>query len=409
MIDVCMATRTIRQPSPAKSNEVIMPETAKTPTIYKGLENVFADETRISEVDGQNGRLTLRGYDITELAHGADFEEVAYLLWHGRLPTKAEYRAQRSEISAARQLPAASIDVLKAVAPHASGMHVLRIGASTLSIGDGEVDQPTPEGSRRRAARLQAQMSAIVAHAYRLSRGEPIVTPLPEHGLAEGFLYMLEGRTPDPARVAGLNAYFVAVAEHGFNASTFTGRCVVATDSDMVSGLTAAIGALKGPRHGGVPGPVLTMLTAIGASEKADAWIRNEMAAGRRIMGFGHRVYKVRDPRAALLQAAAEKMADQTGDRELLELTKAVEATTVRVLAELKPGRDLFANVELYAAMILHAVGIPSEIFTPVFGVGRTAGWTAHMIEQLEDNRLIRPSAVYTGPRGLKWKSMTER
>jgi citrate synthase len=177
----------------------------------------------------------------------------------------------------------------------------------------------------------------------------------------------------------------------------------------MVSALTGAIGALKGPKHGGVPGPVLTMLEAIGAPHNAEQYIRNEMLAGKRIMGFGHRIYKVRDPRAALLSDAAEKMANITGDRHLLELTEAVEQTTVKVLAELKPGRDLFANVELYAALILHAVNIPSELFTPVFAMGRTAGWTAHMLEQIEDNRLIRPNSIYVGPKGLQWKPIEER
>jgi citrate synthase len=256
---------------------------------------------------------------------------------------------------------------------------------------------------------LLAQMPALVAHTWRLHQGLELIEPKPEHGVAQGFLYLLEGKEPEQARVDGLNAYFVAIAEHGFNASTFTARVVASTNSDMVSALTAALGALKGPAHGGVPGPVLKMLKAIGTPDKADAFIRGEMAAKRRIMGFGHRVYKVRDPRAAILGQAAEKMATDTGDRALLDLTQAVEETTVRVLAELKPGRDLYANVELYAALILHAVDVPSEIFTPCFGIGRTAGWTAHILEQYSDNRLFRPSSIYVGPRELTWKPLDER
>jgi len=269
------------------------------------------------------------------------------------------------------------------------------------------VDSLDLASAKRRAARLQAQMSAIVAHTWRLRQGQPIVEPKPEHGLAAGFLHMLEGVEPDPARVDGLNAYMVAVSEHGLNVSTFCARVAISTDSDMVSALTAAVGALKGPKHGGVPGPVLDMLRAIGTPAQTDAYIRAEMAAGRRIMGFGHRIYKVRDPRAALLSAAAEKMAALTNDYELLNLTKSVEQTTMDVLAELKPGRDLYANVELYAALILHAVGVPSELFTPVFA--RTAGWTAHMIEQLDGNRIIRPDSLYTGPRDLHWQPMDTR
>jgi citrate synthase len=379
------------------------------PRVAKGLEGIVAAATHIAEVNGELGRLTLRGYDIRELSGKVSFEEVAYLLWHGKLPNRAEYEALKQEMSAARELHPAALEAMKQVAPHAEGMHLLRMGASMLSLGDDDIDSLSVESARRRASRLTAQMPAVVAHMWRMHKGLPIVPPKPEHGLAEGFLYMLEGKEPDPARVDGLNAYLVAVSEHGLNASTFTARVVISTDADMVSAQTAAIGALKGPKHGGVPGPVLKMLNAIGSPDRAEAYIRRELAEGRRIMGFGHRVYKVRDPRAAILSEAAERMVEITGDRKLLDLTRAVEQTTVEVLAEVKPGRDLYANVELYAALILHEVGIPSELFTPTFAVGRTAGWTAHMIEQMEDNRLIRPQSVYVGPRGLKWQPMDER
>ncbi len=379
------------------------------PQVAAGLEGIVAAATHIAEVDGEKGRMTLRGYDVGELSGRVNFEEVCYLLWHGKLPSQAEYQALVAEMSGARELPGPALAALRELAPHAEGMHVLRMGASMLSIGDGDVDDLSVPSSQRRAARLQAQMPALVAHTYRLKAGKEIVSPRPEHGLAQSFLYMLEGEEPDPARVEALNAYLVAVSEHGLNASTFTGRCVISTSSDMVSALTAAICALKGPRHGGVPGPVLKMMNEIGAPDKADAYIRNELAQGRRIMGFGHRIYKVRDPRAALLSDAAEKLARRTGDRHLLELTQAVEETTVRVLAEVKPGRDLYANVELYAALILHAVGVPSELFTPIFAIGRTAGWTAHMIEQLGETKIIRPESVYTGPRGLSWQPMAQR
>jgi citrate synthase len=377
--------------------------------IARGLEGVVAAATNIAEVDGEHGRLTLRGYDISELCGQASFEEVAYLLWHGKLPNRSEYDSLLAEMRAARELPGPALAALRDLAPAADGMHILRMGASTLSIGDSDVDSLDKASCQRRAARLQAQMPALVAHAYRLKTGQDIVHPKPEHGLAEGFLYMLEGKEPTQARVDGLNAYLVAVSEHGLNASTFTGRVVMSTSSDMVSALTAAICALKGPRHGGVPGPVLQMMEKIGSPDKADAFIRGEMAAGRRIMGFGHRIYKVRDPRASQLTKAAEKMAEVTGDRRLLDLTKAVEQTTVRVLHELKPGRDLYANVELYAALILHAVGVPSELFTPIFAIGRTSGWTAHMIEQLDETKIIRPESVYVGPKDLKWSPLEAR
>ena len=384
-------------------------ETKPAPQVARGLEGIVAAATNIAEVDGEKGKLTLRGYDVSELSGNVEFEEVCYLLWHGKLPNKSEYDTLKAEMIAARQLPAPVLAALKTLAPHAEGMDIVRMGASMLSIGDSEINSLDLDSCRRRAARLQAQMPALVAHAYRVKSGKEIVEPKPEHGVAAGFLYMLEGVEPDPARVAGLNAYMVAVSEHGLNASTFTGRVVMSTDSDMVSALTAAIGALKGPKHGGVPGPVLKMLEAIGEPERATDFIRNEIRSGRRIMGFGHRVYKVRDPRAALLSDAAEKMANLTGDFHLLNLTKSVEETTVRVLSEEKPGRDLYANVELYAALILHAVGIPSELFTPVFAVGRTSGWTAHMLDQIEDARLIRPASIYVGPRDLKFVPMGDR
>lgn len=386
-----------------------MSDTQTTPPVARGLEGIVAAATNIAEVDGANGKLTLRGYDISELSGNVEFEEVCYLLWHGKLPNRAEFDALKAEMSAARKLPESVLTALRSVASGAAGMDDLRIGASMLSIGDADINSLDLDECRKRAARLQAQMSCLVAHTYRLGQGKDIVEPKPEHGLAQGFLYMLEGEEPDPARVAGLNAYLVAVAEHGLNASTFTARVIISTDSDMVSALTGAIGALKGSKHGGVPGPVLKMLQAIGTPENADAFIRKEMEEGRRIMGFGHRVYKVRDPRAALLSDAAERLADRTGDKHLLTLTKTVEETTVRVLAELKPGRDLYANVELYAALILHAVDVPSEIFTPIFAIGRTSGWTAHMLDQIEDARLIRPASIYVGPRDYKFVPMDER
>ena len=379
------------------------------PVIHDGLKGVVAAATHIAQVDGQNGRLTLRGYDISELSGKVDFEEVCHLLWTGRLPNQAEYDALRAEMARGRELHPATLTTLRACAPHADGMDILRIGASTLGLGDETQDSLDPALALARAARLQAQVSAVVAHSYRLRRGLDIVEPLPGHGLAEGFLYMLEGELPSAARVAGLNAYLVAVSEHGFNASTFAGRVILSTNSDMVSALTGAIGALKGWLHGGVPGPVLKMLEDIGSADQAESWIRGALARKDRIMGFGHRIYKVRDPRAALLSDAAERMAEETGDRHLLDLTKAVEDTTVRVLEEEKPGRGLRANVELYAALILHAVGVPSELFTPIFAIGRTSGWTAHMLEQMPKNLIIRPESVYDGPFGLPFVPRDQR
>jgi citrate synthase len=370
---------------------------------------VVSHATRLSEVDGQAGRLIIGGYDIHELVGMVSFEEAAYLLWHGDLPNRQQLHDIRQEMAVARHLPGPIMDMLRGAARQATGMHALRMGAASLALDEPHADDLSPEANRRLALRITARIPALVAHHYRLHQGLSICEP-PDHlGFAAGYFYMLEGHEPDPARVDGLNAYLVAVIEHGMNASTFVARSIASTDSDMVSAVTGAIGSLKGPRHGGVPGPVLEMLTEIGTPDRTEAWVRAALARGERIMGFGHRIYKVRDPRAEVLGEAAEQLASQTGNRKLLDLTTAVERVTVKVLDEAKPGRDLYANVELYAALILHAVGIPSEIFTPTFAIGRTAGWTAHVLEQFADNLLIRPESVYVGPRGRTFAPVDQR
>jgi citrate synthase len=374
-----------------------------------GLKGVVSHATQLSEVDGQAGRLVIRGYDIDELAGRVTFEEAAYLLWYGDLPNRQQLDACQQEMAVARHLPGPIMDVLRGAARHATGMHALRMGAASLSLDEPHADDLSSESNRRLALRITARMPALVAHHYRLRQGQSIYES-PDHlGLAAGYFYMLEGHEPDPARVEGLNAYLATVLEHGMNASTFVARAIASADSDMVSAITGAVGSLKGPRHGGVPGPVLEMLTEIGTPDRAEAWVRAALGRGERIMGFGHRIYKVRDPRAKVLGEAAEKLVWQTGDRKLLDLTAAVERVTVKVLEEAKPGHDLYANVELYAALILHAVGIPSEIFTPTFAIGRTAGWTAHVLEQFADNLLIRPESVYVGPRGRMFVPVEQR
>jgi citrate synthase len=281
----------------------------------------------------------------------------------------------------------------------ADGMHALRMGAAALSIDEPSVDDLSAETGLAQAIRITARMPALVAHHYRLRNRQEIVEPRDDLGFAAGYLYMLEGTEPNPARVEALDAYMVAIIEHGMNASTFTARVISSTNSDIVSSVTGAIGALKGPLHGGVPGPVIDMLREIGSADRAEGWVRAALARGERIMGFGHRVYKVRDPRAEVLENAAEKLAKVSGSAELLHLTRAVEEVTVKVLGEAKPGLHLYANTELYAATVLHGVGIPSKIFTPTFAIARTAGWTAHILEQRRDNRLIRPESIYDGPR----------
>jgi citrate synthase len=377
------------------------------PVNARGLQGVVSHETRLSDVDGERGKLLIGGYDVADLARHASFERVAHLLWHGDLPNPRAADDQRLAMVQARHLPAPVLDLLRGPAREAAGMHALRMAAAALSVGYADVDATDDESRLRAALRLTAQLPAVIASHWRIRNGQELVEP-PDHlDVAAGYLFMLEGREPDPERVAALNAYMVAVIDHGMNASTFTARVIASTESDMVSAVTGAIGALKGPLHGGVPGPVLDMLDEIGSPERAEAWVRAALARGERIMGFGHRVYKVRDPRADVLAEAAERLARWSGDRSLLDLTRAVEESTVKVLGEVKPGRDLYANVELYAALVLHAVGIPSQLFTPTFAAARCAGWTAHVVEQMADNRLIRPLSVYMGPRDRQLSSVS--
>lgn len=382
------------------------------PGVYvaRGLQGVVSHATTLSEVDGERGRLVIRGYDVRELVGRVSFEEAAYLLWHGELPTAPQLDALKAELSDARRLPDQVMAVLRGPARGASGMHALRMAAAMLSADEPDADDPSLEANRRRAVRITARMPALVTHHFRIHRGWRTHEAPAHLGVAAGFLYMLEGREPHPSRVDALDAYMVAVLDHGMNASTFAARVIASTGSDMISAVTGAIGALKGPLHGGVPGPVLDMVSAIGQVERAESWVRASLDRGERIMGFGHRVYRVRDPRAGVLSAAAERLvAAGGGNRELFDLIREIERVTVSVLAEVKPGRDLHANVELYAALILHALRIPSEIFTPVFAVARTAGWTAHILEQITDNRLIRPQSTYVGPRGRSFVPITER
>jgi citrate synthase len=270
-------------------------------------------------------------------------------------------------------------------------MDALRIAAGTVSMRGGE------------AADILAQAPVLVAAYARLCRGSDPVAPRADLGHAANFLYMLSAEVPSPERVRGLEAYLNTVVDHGLNASTFTARVIISTGSDLVSAVVGAIGALKGPLHGGAPGPALDMVFEIGEAERAEAVLRAKLEAGEKLMGFGHRVYRVRDPRADVLAEAAERMFTRGGDMALYELARAVETTAVRLLEEYKPGRRLQTNVEFYTALLLHGLGLQTSLFTPTFAVSRMAGWIAHCLEQQRAARIIRPQSVYVGPRDRKW------
>ena len=365
----------------------------------RGLDGVVAAQTRLSHVDGQAGKLIIGGYELSELAGRVSFEGAAHLLWRGRLPTPDELTSLRREIAGLRALPDEAMQVVQAAA-QTPPIDALRMACATLSLDLPHPDGITPEDDLKAAKRLTARFPTIVAAHARLSAGKPPIAPRADLPHAANFLYMVHGKEPDPIAARAIDAYWVTVIDHGMNASTFAARVIASTRSDMVSAVTGAIGALKGPLHGGAPGPVLEMLKSIKSADQAEHWVRNELAAGRRIMGFGHRVYKVRDPRADVLSTVADAMSSAAlEDRKLFDLARSVEHTVLKVLEEVKPGRNLRTNVEFYTALVLQALGLDPRSFVATFACGRVAGWCAHVIEQHAEDHLIRPQSEYIGPR----------
>ncbi|MCY1060065.1 citrate synthase [Nannocystis sp. SCPEA4] len=358
-----------------------------TTVTMSGLDGVVVADTRLSEVDGERGRLVVAGHDIERLAGATAFEAVAGLLWSGALPQGEALEAVRRALAEGRvrafeQLQAAELPRF------ADGMDALRAATARLTAEDG-FDTP---------ARLTGAVAVYAAAWARVRAGGRPLAPDPQLSHAADYLRMLTGEPADPARVAGLETYLVTVADHGMNASTFAARVVASTGSDAVSAIVAAIGALKGPLHGGAPGPVLDMLDAIGEPTRAAQWIEAELAAGRRIMGMGHRIYRVRDPRAAVLEGALARLEQAGLANGRLALARAVERAAEGALRAKYPDRPLAANVEFYTAVLLDAVGLDRAAFSPTFAAGRVAGWCAHVLEQRATGRLIRPASRYVGP-----------
>jgi citrate synthase len=367
--------------------------------IRDGLEGVIAASTRLSLVDGAAGRLILGGYAVEEIAPQASFEEMAHLFWTGRLPGGQELKNLTSLLASRRSLPLATLELLRAAARAKTPvMDALRMAASTLSLG--RVEDPQAE-----AWALVAAFPAIIGGYWRLKNNQEPLPVREDLSHAEHFLHQIFGGEIGRERARGLETYLNTVCDHGFNASTFTARVIASTHSDMVSAITGAVGALKGPLHGGAPGPALDMVFEIAKPERAEAVILAKLQRGERLMGFGHRVYKVRDPRADVLAAAAERFYTTEGDRQLYQLALFVEKTVLRLLAQEKPGRPLNTNVEFYTALLLHGLGLPAELFTPAFAAGRVLGWSAHCLEQLHEGRLIRPESVYSGPTDLRFQA----
>ena len=364
-----------------------------------GLEGVVAAQTEISLVDGANGRLLYRGYVIADLAEEMAFEEVAHLFWHGSLPTRAELDRLAAELSESRGLTPASSAALNAIQTDADPMDVLRSIVSVQGVRH-RLEKPSLEA----AIHATATFPTILAAFHRRRQGLEPVKPRADLGHAANYLYMLNGKESTPELVHALNTYLVLLADHGMNASTFTARVIASTDSDLASCLGGAVGALKGPAHGGAPSAVLEQLEEIGTPENAEHWMREARKRKERFMGFGHRVYRTYDPRAKILKAMCERL-----NPTFYALASKVEQTALAILHEEHPERPQATNVEFYSAGVLQAIGLPKDLFPPTFAVSRVAGWTAHVLEQVGHNRLIRPQSEYIGPEPRKPVPLAER
>src|SRR5438093_11237066 len=369
----------------------------------EGLDGVVATATRLSDVDGEAGRLTIAGYAVEDLAPYASFEEVAYLLLQGRLPEPSEHVRFMQDLAGRRASARAALAIVhEAAAAKVPPMDALRMAVPILSLGREE--NPVDD-----AMTAIASFPTIVGTYWRVLNGRgpvPVRSDLPH---AAHYLHQLFGGEPSADRARALETYLNTVCDHGLNASTFAARVIVSTRSDVISGVTGALGALKGPLHGGAPGPALDMVFEIGHPARAEAILRKKMEAGEKLMGFGHRVYKVRDPRADVLAEAAERMCTRAGDMSLYGLARSVEANALRLLEEYKPGRRLQTNVEFYTALLLHGLGFDVSLFTPTFAMSRVSGWIAHAFEQRELNRIIRPQSEYSGPRDRRWIPLSDR
>ena len=375
-----------------------------SPHFIPGLADVVAAQTRLSAVNGRVGELIIAGFPVEEIASRATFEEMVYLLWNDALPTTTQLADFRQALAAQRELPPATVDVLRAAAERRlSAMDALSLTAGTLNLDLATADP------RQQAIAVLARFPVIVATYARLRNDQPPLAPSAELAHAANYLFMLFGEDPEPERVRALETYLNTVVDHGLNASTFTARVITSTGSDLVSAVVGAIGALKGPLHGGAPGPALDMVFEIGDASRAESFMRQKLERHERLMGFGHRVYRTRDPRAEVLSAAAEQMFRRSGDMKLYTLAREVENVAIRLLAERYSERNLKTNVEFYTALLLHGLGLTPDFFTPTFAVSRAAGWIAHIFEQREQSRIIRPESEYIGRRDRKWIPLDQR
>ncbi len=378
-------------------------EGASPPVKAPGLEGVIALDSELSFIDGQQGELIYRGYDIHDLAEHASFEEVVYLLWNGRLPNRQQLDELQAQLRAERTLPEEVLAFLAQTPADANPMAVLRSATSMLAHFDREADEMDPEVNRRKAVRLLAQMPTVIAAYDRLRNGEDPVAPLDGETTAFNFLYMLNGEEPGEAAEHIFDVCLVLHADHGLNASTFTARVIGSTLADMYSAVTGAIGALKGPLHGGANQNVMQMLLDLDDTGKDPAaYVREKLQQKERIPGFGHRVYKTMDPRAAILREMVEDLSEEKGTRKWYDYS-------VEIMETVRQEKDLDPNVDFFSASVYYMLGLDIDLFTPIFALSRTTGWTAHLLEQWRDNRLIRPRAEYVGERGRTVQPLDER
>ena len=367
-----------------------------------GLDNVVATETELSYIDGQEGVLLYRGYNIHDLAENATYPEALYLLWNGQLPTASELESFRDDLAGQRAVDERVIEVLRQMPDDADPMGVLRTAVSTLGNLDSRADETSEEANRGKARRLVAKFPTVVAAYHRLREGREPVAPDPSLGHAANFLYMLHGEEPDDVAAEALDTSLLLYLDHGLNASTFTCRVISSTLSDIYSAVTGGVGALKGELHGGANEAAMRMILEIESVDRAEKWVDDALDKGKKIMGFGHRVYRTEDPRATHLREMSRRIGESTGETKWYEISKRVEETML-------DRKGINCNVDFYCASVYYSLGLPLDLYTPLFAMGRVGGWSAHVLEQLSDNRLIRPRAEYVGETDATWTPVDER
>ena len=374
-----------------------------------GLQGVVAAQSEVCFIDGDAGRLVYRGYEIGDLVEHTSFEEVAYLLWDGRLPTKAELATLKQQLAASMSLPAHVMNVLKALPATTQPMDALRTAVSALASGDADLTSNEAAANRRKAVRLTAQFPTVVTAYHRLRNNQQPIAPDPSLSLAGNFLYMMSGKKPHDTLVRVMDAALTLHAEHGMNASTFTARVIAATLADMHAAITGALGALKGPLHGGANEAVMQLLLQCGDADSAERKVREMLANKQKVAGFGHRVYRTFDPRATFLRKMSKQLGEAAGNTKWYEMSERL----IPILRDTKKPTgeplNLNPNVDFFSASAYYTMGVPLDLFTPIFGVARVTGWAAHVMEQHRNNRIIRPTDDYTGPFGRKVEPIEQR